>query len=553
MFNINSGPIFRVQAVLTSISIIVLICLPLTQTTADTTIDIGKQIYKKGLLPDGKPVQAIGQSGLRISGLQTTCANCHRSSGYGSSEGSIIAPAITGKMLYPVRENYRRELSSTRRTGIGVRSAYTDETLRRAIREGLGANGNRLNEFMPRFKLSDSELDSLIAYLKVLANKTVPGVTHEYYEFATIITPDVPEDSKHALLSLFRTYFDQINAGTRHETRRAENPPWHKSWHYSAYRKWRLHIWELTGKPESWEKQLEQLYQKQPIFALVNGTGSFWKDIHHFCESNEIPCLFPTTDIPVSKVPGFYSLYFSKGINLDAELIAQHIISNNKNEPILQVYRDAEPRAVEAKNTLNQLLVDYHSNPIENIAFNKSNKNLVLKKLLNMKSPYTLILWGDYPDLLRKIKRTDTKNLDQSIYLSTRFLHNGLATALPEQYDKINLTHSFTLPENQKRQLLRFTSWARINKISVPDERVMANGFFALTMLVDAIRHINNNISREYLIERIEHMVDNTLFHSVYPHLSLGPDQRYASKGGYIISYDKDKGILPENVKWIVP
>ena len=101
--------------------------------------------------------------------------------------------------------------------------------------------------------------------------------------------------------------------------------------------------------------------------------------------------------------------------------------------------------------------------------------------------------------------------------------------------------------------MLRFSSWARINKLSITDERVMANAFFTLTMLADATRHIRNNISREYLIERIEHMVDNTVFHSVYPHLSLGPDQRYASKGGYIIKYDKDKGIIPENTKWIVP
>ncbi|MEJ2181547.1 MAG: hypothetical protein P8Y28_14215, partial [Gammaproteobacteria bacterium] len=95
--------------------------------------------------------------------------------------------------------------------------------------------------------------------------------------------------------------------------------------------------------------------------------------------------------------------------------------------------------------------------------------------------------------------------------------------------------------------------WVRANNLSITDEQVMADAFFTMTMLTDAIKHIRNNISREYLIERIEHMVDNTLFHSVYPHLNLGPDQRFASKGGYIISYKRNNGVWHQDAEWIVP
>jgi hypothetical protein len=38
---------------------------------------------------------------------------------------------------------------------------------------------------------------------------------------------------------------------------------------------------------------------------------------------------------------------------------------------------------------------------------------------------------------------------------------------------------------------------------------------------------------------------------TIYPRLSLGPGQRFASKGGYIVHFVKDK-IEPES-DWIVP
>lgn len=557
MFYMRPGPVVRALAGIALLFILLFSETANTQTSVETAIEEGKKIYRKGLLSDGQPLQAIGQSGLKVTGVQTTCANCHRRSGYGSSEGSIIAPAIHGKVLYTAREIQHRELASTRRSGVGVRPAYTDETLSRAIRKGIGADGRSLGQFMPRFDLSDGELDSLIVYLKVLGNEKVQGVTEEYFDFATIITPGVSETRKIALLRLFQIYINHINSGTRNESRKAKNSPWHKSWHYEAYRKWRLHVWELTGEPESWNKQLVQFYQKQPVFALLNGLGGPWKNIHKFCESNEIPCLFPTTEFPDNTGSGFYSLYFSKGVYLEAELIANHRLQTRDQhiDTVIQVYRDGDTRGIGANNYLNKLLSKNNSVQLMSYKIAKSDLNAkkTLQKIISNASPYDLVLWGDYPDLLKQLKNNDTKTQPDRIYLSTRFSNNSINVGLPRQYDGVYLLHRFALPGKQKQHSLRFSSWARINKLSITDEHVMANAFFTLTVLVDAIRHIRNNISREYLIERIEHMVDNTVFHSVYAHLSLGPNQRYASKGGYVIKYNINNSPMYKEAKWIVP
>ena len=51
-----------------------------------------------------------------------------------------------------------------------------------------------------------------------------------------------------------------------------------------------------------------------------------------------------------------------------------------------------------------------------------------------------------------------------------------------------------------------------------------------------AISHLVGNYSKEYLIERIEHETENKLNPGIFPSLSLGPGQRFAAKGNYIVS-----------------
>jgi hypothetical protein len=77
----------------------------------------------------------------------------------------------------------------------------------------------------------------------------------------------------------------------------------------------------------------------------------------------------------------------------------------------------------------------------------------------------------------------------------------------------------------------------------------MGNAYFAAMVTANTIKNLRAHLNREYLIERIEHMIDNVLFTSVYPHLSLGPDQRFAAKGCHII------GPLNAEVasNWVIP
>lgn len=45
---------------------------------------------------------------------------------------------------------------------------YTEETIKRAIREGIDPAGEPLDLTMPRWKMTDMDLDDVVEYLKTL-------------------------------------------------------------------------------------------------------------------------------------------------------------------------------------------------------------------------------------------------------------------------------------------------------------------------------------------------------------------------------------------------
>ncbi len=47
-------------------------------------------------------------------------------------------------------------------------ATYTDELIKRSITDGIGASGHALDKTMPRWKMSEKELDDLLEYLRSL-------------------------------------------------------------------------------------------------------------------------------------------------------------------------------------------------------------------------------------------------------------------------------------------------------------------------------------------------------------------------------------------------
>lgn len=537
-----------------------MVFLPAAAADADSAttrerLELGRRMYMEGILPSGEVMTATMMGDIPVTGEQLICGACHRRSGLGSSEGQEVVPAITGELLYkPLRLPTSKPPLAPE-----LRPAYNDTSLKAAIRDGVAAGGEALGAFMPRYNMKDEELEILLDYLKSLPTYTAPGVTDEVVHFATIVTDGVSPATRKAMEDVLHTFISQKNTETRNESQRAAHAPWHKEWVFKPYRKWALHVWELHGEQQSWGDQLRAYYSEQPVFAVLNGVAAgSWAPIHAFCEAERVPCLFPTTDLPVINEADFYPLYLSKGMTLEAGAIEHHLIADGSAvQAVVQVSRAGDARSTAAAQALQSLIEDKEGR-VENVILeiDQQADDAFWKHVIDAANGNTLILWLGAAELESFWAVASASKPLQRIYLSATLFdsndYSGIPAALRE---RLYFVHSHELPSKLTRLLARSTGWLRAKRIYAPDEKkTQANAYFSLKMAGQGLKHIRGFFNREYFIERIEHMVDNANYTSVYPRISLAPNQRFVSKGYYIAQLGSgDNARLQAVTEWLIP
>lgn len=527
---------------------IILVMASLSCFAAADPIAEGKRIYHDGMRASGEPVEAAVRSDVTMQGAGLACVHCHRRSGFGSSESRVVIPPINGNILFSTQHvGFQRDYRDGR-LGNVERPAYTLQTLARALREGIDTSGRPLVPMMPRYHFSDDEVVAIAAYLNTLSNERSPGITEEEIHFATVITPGIDNARRQAMQSVFDAYIADKNAGTRNELRRAERAPFQKEWMYSAYRKWKMHTWELSGPEAGWGAQLAEHYRKQPVFALLGGIGDErWQAVHDYCETERIPCLFPHIPTPPQQQHNdFYSLYFSSGLRLEAQTLVVDL-DGAGTRSILQLRRTGT--AKDASREMSQLL-SRHGATVDEVVIDTPTKlNLqFIDLLLELKRPEVLVLWLETTDLAVLDAIAASHNTPRVIYLSSTLMPDSGPLTRHALAERIRLLHPYLLPD-QEHKVRRFQIWARRAGVDLIDPRLQADAYFAATLAGEALMHIRSNQTREYFIERIEHMTDSMIDTSYYPRLALAPGQRYAAKGAYVWQLDKP----PSTARWIVP
>lgn len=124
----------------------------------------GKLIYATGRRPSGSELYyRFVAGGDLLPARGVACVNCHGVDGRGGKEGDVIVPAVTHEAL--TKPSTASGLSGR------LRAPYTDALLARAITDGVDSSGAPLSTYMPRWLLSDSELQDLQRYLKRLGSE----------------------------------------------------------------------------------------------------------------------------------------------------------------------------------------------------------------------------------------------------------------------------------------------------------------------------------------------------------------------------------------------
>jgi hypothetical protein len=88
----------------------------------------------------------------------------------------------------------------------------------------------------------------------------------------------------------------------------------------------------------------------------------------------------------------------------------------------------------------------------------------------------------------------------------------------------------------------------------VVDEQVQADTYLACGLLAETLSHLVDAFIPEYLIERLQDMIEHRIITGYYPRLTLATGQRFASKGGYIVRFQDSQGTrLAAASAWIAP
>lgn len=533
--------------------LLLLFALPL-RAFADTPdpalLEAGRAIFERGLLPSGEPLHGQRAGGVEVSGAPAACMQCHRRSGIGTTEGSSPVPSITAPALFAPA----RPLGHQPRTPAGVqvnklpyhaRPPYTDATLARALREGVAPDGRAFGFLMPRYALADADLAALTAYLRTLGATPSPGADNRLAHFATVIAPDTDPARRRQMVEVLNACFrEQYPERFTDPTGRVKP---------GERLGWRLHVWQLDGTPDSWEAQLAARYAQQPVFALVSGlAGETWLPVHRFCEAGRVPCLFPNTDAPGESDDSVYNFYLYRGVMLEADAIAQHLESQREPlgiQRVLQVAR-RETAGQDGADRLTQVLT---GKPLQ-----------VTTQLLDDGPPAldalnrddALVLWLREPDLKAMVQLSPALPAASRVIVSGTLGGADRAPLPPAWKQEVRIAYPFDPPGRwDNRMIYNLRPWLAKHRLARGDERLQGNTLTACNFLVTGIARLQGRWQRDLLLENVEIGLEgNQAAPSAFPRFSLGPNQRFGSKGAFIVKFESPLADrIERDSDWIVP
>lgn len=469
----------------------------------------GRNLYRQGTGASGEPVTAFLSGQTEVKGNVVPCAGCHGFDGRGRAEGGVVPSSVRW-------EDLSRPYEVTAPTG-RKHAQYTERSLVRAITMGLDPAGNKLHAVMPRYALTHSDADDLIAYLKKLATDQDPGLTESTVRIGVLLPSEKRFPGMAPVVrSAIAAVFDDVNGGSGLYGRRLE-----------------LVSKELPDRADQTSAAYTQFIESESIFALVSSFLAGAEEAAlEAIEKRRVPLIGGWTLLPRTGVSVFF---LDGGLPAQAEGLAAFGAARYGTEKAVMItsgdrlsqaaFQSARTRWSKAT----ELRVDSPSAADAAVARLQESKTRVVLALLPAAELQALLLAAKQRGW-------------QPVYLiPSAFATSAIMPELAPLPGPVFVASPF-LPGDVNADAQ--TEYRRLAAAAKLSPKGFASQFTAMCearLLIEGMKRAGRDLSREGLIKALENLYD---FPAGYRQLvSFGPNRRVGVPQVHILLIEKNGGL----------
>jgi len=479
----------------------------------------GKKVYLEGESPSGGEITArIGRDASALPGSVAACGSCHGADGLGRPEGGALPTEVTWSAL---SKPYGHAHPNGRK-----HPAYDARNLARTIREGVDPAGNSLDPVMPRYSMSDADMASLLAYIKVVEHDLDPGIGKGSVRIGTALpTKGKLADVGSGMRKLLAARIAELNRGGGVNGRKLE-----------------LTVAGYDSDAGSGLDAVKRLAGKDRVFALVSGFFPAAEgEVAAYAESEKIPLVGPFTLFarqPESVNPWVF--YLMGGLREQARVLAAYASRDLGIEPALvAIVHPKDERAADAAAAARAQLGPKGSQA-DVVGYSGALPDAALVARLRDRGVRAVLFLGSDAELAAFAREADAAGFAPYL-LGSGTLAARAATRAPASFQGRLLLAYPSIPSDESpaaaAELARLRSQA---KITDRNRASQVAAFVAFDVLVEGMRRAGRNLSRERLVAALEGLYD--FEPGLLRPLRYGPNRRVGTLGGYVVAVDVEKG-----------
>lgn len=486
----------------------------------------GKKVFLEGESPSGAEITVrIGRDGSALPGNAAACGTCHGADGLGRPEGGVIPTEITwGALARPYGHAH---------PGGRKHPAFDPASFARAIRTGVDPAGTALDPIMPRYAISDGDLEALRAYLEVVDRDLDPGVDARTLRVGVVL-PDRGRlaDVGAGMRKALQARSDALDPGGVNG-RRIE-----------------LVVAGYDSDSGDGRSAATRLLREERVFALLSGFFPGAEDaVADLVEAEKVPLVGPFTLFARQAEPvNPWVFHLQGGLREQARLLAAHATRDLGIDPSrIAILHPGDPRSADAAAAARtQLGAGGDGAPV--FTWSGPLPDPSLPRQLSARGVKAVIFLGADPELEAFARAADAARQAPWL-LASGTLAARAAARVPRSFQgRVRLAYPSSPADETPAAAAALARMRAAAGIADRNRASQVAAVVAFDVLVEGLRRAGRHLSRERLVASLEGLYDFPvgLLHPI----TYGPNRRVGALGGWIVSVDLPTGAFSSEGGW---